>query len=212
MKLKKLTENKFILYLILFLAITNISGYLAMRDYTSVIVFICIAVINTYFTKNMIINLGITLLITNLFFAGNQIKEGMKNKKDNKKNNKNKSKDNKKNNNKNTKNQKQGFRQKHSPAPATESEEDEEIGKRIDYASTLEQAYDNLQNVLGSDGISGLTKETQQLVNQQKSLMETMKNVGPMLNMAKETMKGFDMKEISGVLGKVGGMMNTMKK
>jgi len=205
MKLKKLTENKFVLYLVLFLAITNIAGYLAMRDYVSVIVFVCISVINTYFTKNMILNLGITLLLTNLFFAGNQLKEGMKNKND--------KKDKKTNNKKvNKKNNKQGFRQKHSPAPATESEEDQEIGERIDYASTLEQAYDNLQSVLGSDGISGLTKETQQLINQQKSLMETMKNVGPMLNMAKETMKGFDMKEITSALGKVGGMMGTLKK
>jgi len=74
------------------------------------------------------------------------------------------------------------------PAAATESEEDEAIGKRIDYASTIEQAYDNLQQMLGPDGIKGLSKETQSLVHQQKSLIGTLNDMAPVLKTAKETL------------------------
>jgi hypothetical protein len=116
------------------------------------------------------------------------------------------------------KKEKQGFTQKNipssQPAPADESEEDEEIGKRIDYASTLEQAYDNLQGILGDEGIQSLTKDTQSLISQQKQLMGTMQSMAPMLKMAKETLNNFSgdemkdtMKQLSGLMGGFGGMV-----
>jgi hypothetical protein len=38
---------------------------------------------------------------------------------------------------------------------------------RIDYASTLEEAYDNLDSILGGDGIKNLTNDTQKLMSKQ---------------------------------------------
>ena len=102
-------------------------------------------------------------------------------------------------------------------AAATESEEDGAIGKRIDYASTLEQAYDNLQNMLGPDGINGLSSETKNLVSQQKVLMQNLNDMGPVLKTAKETldnlsgnMPNFEnlqsmMKQFGGLTSKLGG-------
>ena len=54
-----------------------------------------------------------------------------------------------------------------SPASVDE-DDDEAVGDRIDYAATMEQAYDNLQTMLGDDGIKSITSETKKLVNQQK--------------------------------------------
>ena len=62
------------------------------------------------------------------------------------------------------------------------------MGKRIDYASTLEQAYDNLQQMLGPDGINGLSNETKNLVFQQKSLMKNLNDMAPVIKTAKETL------------------------
>ena len=73
---------------------------------------------------------------------------------------------------------------------------------RIDYASTLEDAYDNLDKMLGSGGMSQLTKDTQSLMTQQKQLFDTMKTMTPMLNEAKEMLKGFDMDSISNLIPK----------
>jgi hypothetical protein len=55
---------------------------------------------------------------------------------------------------------------------------------RIDYASTLEQAYDNIENIIGEEGVRGLTDQTKSLMNQQKELMNNMKEMGPLLKSA----------------------------
>ena len=55
-----------------------------------------------------------------------------------------------------------------SPASVKEGEEEDAVdegpGGRIDYASTMEQAYDNLSNLIGKGGISNLSKETKSLL------------------------------------------------
>jgi hypothetical protein len=78
-------------------------------------------------------------------------------------------------------------------------------GNRIDYASTLEQAYDNIENIIGEDGVRGLTDQTKSLMNQQKQLMENMKDMGPLLKSA----EGF-MKQITGG-GGIEGITSMLK-
>lgn len=51
----------------------------------------------------------------------------------------------------------------------------------IDYASTVEEAYDNLNQVIGGEGIKNLTDDTQRLMKQQLQLTEAMKNIGPLM-------------------------------
>jgi hypothetical protein len=76
---------------------------------------------------------------------------------------------------------------------------------RIDYASTLEQAYDNIENIIGEDGVRGLTDQTKSLMNQQKQLMENMKEMGPLLKSA----EGF-MEQITGG-GGISGITNMLQ-
>ena len=85
-----------------------------------------------------------------------------------------------------------------SPAPIKE-DSDESIGDRIDYAATMEQAYDNLQKMLGKDGMKSITEETQKLVSQQKDLMGTLNSMAPILTSAKETLAGLDLKNMGGM-------------
>ena len=105
-----------------------------------------------------------------------------------------------------------------SPAYVDGTEEtDESIGERIDYASTMEQAYDNLQQMLGEGGMKGLTLETKKLVSQQKNLMSTLNSMAPVLNTAKETLEGMnlpDMGEITTLMKKFtgGGSKKEKKK
>ena len=69
-------------------------------------------------------------------------------------------------------------------------------GSRLDYASTLEQSYDNLDKMLGSDGINKLTKDTQRLMTQQQKLFDTMSAMTPMLQEAKKMVGGFDLSKL----------------
>ena len=74
---------------------------------------------------------------------------------------------------------------------------------RIDAAATVEDAYGDLNKILGSEGMKNLTKDTQSLVSQQKDLTEAMKNMGPLVEQASSMMKQ---------MGGVGGLSSMMKK
>ena len=59
---------------------------------------------------------------------------------------------------------------------------------RIDAAATVEGAYDDLNKILGGDGMKNLTKDTQSLVTQQRDLTEAMKSMGPLMDQAASMM------------------------
>jgi hypothetical protein len=60
---------------------------------------------------------------------------------------------------------------------------------RIDAAATVEDAYDDLNKILGGEGMKSLSKDTQSLVTQQKDLTEAMKGMGPLVEQASSMMK-----------------------
>jgi len=85
---------------------------------------------------------------------------------------------------------------------------DESVGDRIDYANTMKQSMDNLQDMLGTDGMKGLAAETKKLVSQQKELVDSLGQMAPVLNSAKSTLDSLnlpDMKGITNILGVLKG-------
>lgn len=85
---------------------------------------------------------------------------------------------------------------------------DESVGDRIDYANTMKQSMDNLQDMLGTDGMKGLASETKKLVAQQKELVDSLGQMAPVLNSAKSTLDSLnlpDMKGITNILGVLKG-------
>jgi hypothetical protein len=65
-------------------------------------------------------------------------------------------------------------------------------------AKNVEKAYDNLQN------IGGMSAQTEQVMQQQKILMDNMKTMQPFLETAERFLDKFNMKGIDGLLGKIG--------
>ena len=206
--LNKVTTNKYVLYIVLFFAITNVLGYLMTKDFDSLALFVALGVITSYFTKNMIIILGSAMFITNIAFASKKIREGMKSKDD--------SKDEKKGMpDKKKKKDETEEMTTLSPASVKEGEEEDAVdegpGGRIDYASTMEQAYDNLSNLIGKGGISNLSKETKSLLDQQKQLAGQLESMAPLLKDAKGLLNNMNlpnMKELDGMMAKFGGLAN----
>ena len=68
-----LLHNKYVLYLMLFFAITNVVGYLTIGDYKALGMFISLAVITSYFTKNFIIIFGLAIFGANILLANNVV-------------------------------------------------------------------------------------------------------------------------------------------
>ena len=109
---------------------------------------------------------------------------------------------------------KSGFKNNVPPSsPSTvDGDSDDAIGERIDYAATMEQAYDNLQNMLGKDGMKSITNETKKLATQQKDLIGTLISMTPILNNAKETLANLDLGEMGDVSEMIKKFTNTKKK
>ena len=240
----KLLTNKYFLYFMVFLAASNILGYLVTNKINAVIFFALVGFLMSNFSKNMSGILLVSIIATNLLMANKTMREGLENAttdtttidkdkirsidpqlseginaleetgnvdKAKEKLNSMKTKITDINNpdlntetttssdpeavetfgnkHKNSFQNGKGGSSLKNAAPV-------DGNSRIDYASTLEGAYDNLDKILGSDGINKLTGDTQKLMSQQQKLFDTMQTMTPMLQDAKKMLAGFDLKEL----------------
>jgi hypothetical protein len=222
--ISKLLENKYVLYLVFFLAIANILGYLAMGKYKAIIMFVLIGYLVRNFNKNMTVVLLVPLVLTTLF-ASDFVREGLENA--TKPSDETKPTEEKK--------PQTPSASPSSPTPDTVGADKtasdvvvDETGaakqttpktpdektpqanekfsnpydkraSRLDYAATVEDAYGDLNNILGGDGIKNLTADTQKLMEQQLQLANAMKSMTPLLDQAKSLMNGFDMKNFGNI-------------
>jgi hypothetical protein len=221
--LHNLLTNKIVLNIVCVLSALNLIGYLAMGKITAILFFIVLAILITQFNKNMIIVLGVPLILVNLFVAkGYSFVEGMEGNSDTAKtkpssDSKDMKKDEKKKDHKKASAQDNKVGQLPiTPLEPTENNESFEVGRakrrgagpQIDYAATVEDAYDNLNSILGGEGIQKLTGDTQKLMQQQMQLAESMTamkpmidSLGPMMKQAQGMMTGLGGKNGEGMEG-----------
>ena len=206
--MEKLLQNKYVLYLVLFIAIANVLGYLAIEDFNSLMVFIAICALASHFSKNMIVILGSAILGTNILYASSRMREGFKEGNDEKEEEKRKKKkEEEKKKKEPMKSRFASSRPAKAARAATEEEEDEVDSTRIDYAATMEQAYDNLNKMLGDGGMKNLTKDTKGLMDQQKELMGQLEDFAPLMEQAGSMLdKLGGMDNLKGLMGKMGGI------
>ena len=202
----KLMQNKYVLYLLLFLSITNVIGYMTIGDYNSVLVFVGLALITSYFTKNLIVVFLVALLGCSVLVTGNVVSEGMRSRKKRKKRKMRESL------RKQRRSMREGHNVKYETESETESESEKEEGMapRVDYKSTVDSAYSNLEKILGKGGMKGLKNDTNDLMNQQKKMMENLESFGPILNKAEQMMSKFT--DSTGSLGKIDGLLGKLAK
>ena len=214
-KTDKLLNDKNVLYVVFVLAILNLLGYLVVQNTEAVAFFLIVGFLTTYFSKNMIIVLIVAMVTTSLFTATKtsyrSVKEGMTD------SSSQQAKDTVKSN---MDQKKQAIKEKKQSAQTTQSDNDsseEEVeeltviskGKdRVDLASTLSEAYNNLQKTVGEGGVKGLTKQTESLLNQQTELMDNIKGMQPFLETAQGFMDKLDLSSLEGL----GGMLSKFGK
>ena len=215
----KILHNKTVFYVILFLAVANILGYLILGNYVSILLFLVVGGLTYLCDKNMTVVLTVPLLITSIFMMGKTV-EGMTNSGEEDK--KKKVQDAKKkiqakvdsssiirplDNTHTTSSASMAATtedqatEDQEPEPTTAAVQTDGFKKRnrIDYASTIEDAYGNLSQILGSDGIKGLTDDTQKLMKQQMQLAEAMKSMTPIVKQAQDMLQGLDIKNLGGI-------------
>ena len=187
----KVLTNKYVLYVVTFLAVTNILGYLAVQNFTSVIFFLLVGFLTQYFSKNMTVILLTAMIATSLLFIvqnnrynnhSTLIQEGMDN------------------SNSNLKAKKD---MKNKTDEATGSDK-----FTIDRKATNTQAFSSLQDMLGSSGVQNLKGDTEELMKRQSELKESMESLKPMMDTANSMLKSIDvesMGKITSILDKFGG-------
>jgi hypothetical protein len=199
---QKLLTNKYILYLVLFLSGLFLFSLLLAKKINLIILYALIGYIIWFYNKNMTIVLGLSLILTFIANLGVKVKEGMENEDKDTTNTNDDKKEKKDNSDTTSTATTPTATTTDTPKPkSTESMNDMGGGKRnrIDYASTVEDAYDDLSKILGGDGIRRLTGDTQNLLEQQAQLVDAMKNMTPLIETAKGLLNGLNMDGLNGL-------------
>lgn len=180
---KNVLKNKYVFYAIFVIAIANLLGYLAMKDYESLILFVSIYALSTYFSKKTILNLSVAVLGTALLrkpLRGGwhwYEREGLANKKGG--------------------NKKEGYKEK----------EEKEQMMLLDKKDTeVEKQYNELKNIVGEKNIP---KNEKELKEQQALIMSQMHDMAPLMENAKDLIKTF---ESSGMMKLLDRFMPMLEK
>jgi hypothetical protein len=205
----KVFENIYVLYFVFFLALLNLFGFLITGNFNAIVFFILVGYLVYNFTKNMIVVLTVPLVLTSIFMVGKKIQESFQDSSTDTPSSESTEK-------KKEIKTEDIIGDETSPDTTEVDTDSKEVGEvandneqtdamttmykknnRIDYASTVEDAYEDLGKILGGDGINRLTKDTQKLMKQQLQLADAMKNMTPLLESAKGLLQGFDMKNLN---------------
>ena len=263
----KLLTNKYFLYFMVFLASTNVLGYLVTNKFNAVAFFALVGFLTYQFSKNMAVILLVAVVSTNFMMANKMMREGLENQNtDSSSLDKVDSKDpeiaaalpvvkkalsneevqaalkSKAESSGKTKEDIQSTMQSRVESSG-KSQEDiqstidtalsdvnntdlnqkkeeknapEGFGKkreklspaRLDYAATIEQSYQNLDSILGSDSIKQLTTDTQKLMQQQQNLFNSMNQMVPVLESAKSMLASFNIDDLQKSFKNVTGLGN----
>ena len=106
------------------------------------------------------------------------------------------------------------FSQQITPARYNSADDDDmpRHKPKVDYAATLETAYDNLDKLLSSDATKNMTADTGRLAEKQQQLMGNIEKIAPIMEKAGSILKGFDMGAITKLMKNVGGSVNMLKE
>ncbi len=214
---KGFLKNKTVLYIISFLALMNLLGYMLLDNFNAVVMFLAVGIISFQLSKNMIIVLLACILATNLYVVIVQkrkyTKEGFE-AKDEKQTKNVATKDAKafatsQTKKKDTKKKKSGFQNQGknviAKTAAPVKDDAEEVNSRIDYGTTIERAYDNLDNILGGDNMKKLTNDTTKLIEKQNKLVQNMQGMAPMISQYKDLLKNMNLDNIQNLAKKLTG-------
>jgi hypothetical protein len=193
-KMNSLLRDKNMLYIVFASSLLLLVHYLIISNYNAILFFCTTGLLATYFSKNMIIVLLSAILSTFIFsLLVSKRVEGF-DEKEVKKN------DNKKENNDNDVDE----------SDHKESDKDSSSAPKIDYAQTLEEAYDNLDKMIGSDGVNNMTTDTTRLAKKQKELMANIEKMGPLFEKATNMLSSINLDGVSSLQNSLGETMNKL--
>tara|TARA_B110000037_G_C17125380_1_gene507818 strand:+ start:5336 stop:5974 length:639 start_codon:yes stop_codon:yes gene_type:complete len=196
MKVKSFLKNKYVLYFATILAILNLVKYISINDLDSSMLCIILFVLSRYFSKLLAFNILFALSVTYLVSMNNFITEGYTERKEKdtteKMTTKKKEKKCKDCPDDKCVDGKCVSTFKNNVPSSTPSSIDGHIDKDST-AAKMEGAFNDLANLLGDDGVSSVSRETKNLIEQQQNLMGTLNEMAPALKDARETLDNMNL-------------------
>lgn len=219
MKVKSFLKNKYVLYLTTIFGILNLVKYISINDSDSAMLCIILFVLSRYFSKVLVFNILFAISVTYLV-SMNKFLEGFEGKPDEKKEEENneEEKETEKMTNKKENSCKDCPEDKCVDGKCVDSFKNNipsstpsNVNGHTDTesaASKMEGAFNDLANLLGEDGVQNVSKETKNLIEQQKELMSTLNSMTPSLKEARETLDNMNLPSIQDMTK----MFNKIKK
>lgn len=205
---KNIMQNKFVLYLVFFLSLVTVFGYITSENYQSVLLFVLIGLLTNYFSKNMIVILGAAIIgtlivsfVNGSFVFNNNVVEGFghTDEKDTH------------DGNKTSNGTKEDFtNQALSPAALDNVPNLDSLNNlfaKTDQGKKKEKAYDLLESAMNNDSIKGVAGETKNLLNKQVQLMDQMKKITPILQQTMGLVNNLDLGALTNIAKQVTDVM-----
>ena len=101
-----------------------------------------------------------------------------------------------------TKPKTEAFNDKLNPALYNNIPNKKNMEAQLGKASEIEQAYDNMEKIMGKENVQTISSETKDLIKQQNELIKQLKTMTPALNGAMASLGNID-------IGKLTGMFNS---
>ena len=210
----KFANNKIILYVVASIALLSLFGHLMYSEFSAIILFFIVGGVAYSVTKNMTIVLGTAFIVTSLATLSSSLlvtKEGMKEKNtegykeggpepepepepepdpDPELAPKTKPKTKPK--------PKSGDAfSPLTPALFNNIPNKQQMQKQLGEATEMEQAYDNLEKIMGKENIQSISTDTKDLIKQQNELIKQLKTMTPALNDAMSSIGNLDLSKLT---------------
>ncbi len=193
--MKKLLKNKMVLYIVLFITVTNLLGYLMVNNIDAVILLFLVGLLTSYFSKNMIVVMLAAIIFTNLLVGSKNasrtpLLEGMGHKNDKDEESDKEAEEDADEDKDEKEDEGKDPLTNLKLKPASINEKD--TGSDLDFPGSLEAAYDNLDKLLSSDAINKMSADTQKLAEKQHKLMKNIGKLEPLMENAQNMMEGLN--------------------
>ena len=149
-----LMKNKWVLYLLSFVALCQLVTYGMEQRWESTILFVVIGLLVHNYTKNMIVVLVVAILGAGIFSHFIRVNEGLSNTE----------------------------REEEEEEPEEDTEKFN--SSHVDKATTMSKNLENIKSIVGRGGIQKMTRETAALMKQQNKMLENMERLKPLTEQA----------------------------
>ena len=177
--LNKILVNKYVLYVVSFIAVSNVLGYLASQNFNALTLFIVVSFLTTYFSRNMVVVLLSAIVFTNLYTTVNIKIEAMTNKSKKGKNDEEDDKD---------------------------EDHDDDSKNEVNFEKTVSSTYENLDKILSSEAFEKMGDRTKKLMDNQQKLGKQIESLNPLMKQAEKVMNSLPLEKLTGMINKISPM------